>query len=134
VYLPPGRPLDLVVPFSDYADPDTPYMFHCHIPRHEDGGMIGQFVVSETGQTAGTPRPPKATNTITDLTATVTRRRRWPHARPRARLEQIEVEDLKGSAVAAAEPGARSAGRTFEELLRVEGCPSETAEVGLVRP
>ncbi|HEY3001296.1 MAG TPA: multicopper oxidase domain-containing protein, partial [Kribbellaceae bacterium] len=34
VYLPPGRPFELVVPFGDYTDPDTPYMFHCHVLRH----------------------------------------------------------------------------------------------------
>ncbi len=31
--------------FGDYSDPDTPYMFHCHILEHEDAGMMGQFVV-----------------------------------------------------------------------------------------
>jgi FtsP/CotA-like multicopper oxidase with cupredoxin domain len=31
--------------FVDYADPETPYMFHCHILQHEDQGMMGQFVV-----------------------------------------------------------------------------------------
>ena len=38
--------------FTDYADPDTPYMFHCHLLRHEDQGMMGQFVVVEPGQKA----------------------------------------------------------------------------------
>ena len=31
--------------FGEFADPDTPYMFHCHILEHEDAGMMGQFVV-----------------------------------------------------------------------------------------
>ncbi len=30
-----------------------PYMYHCHILRHEDNGMMGQFVVVEPG-TEGT--------------------------------------------------------------------------------
>lgn len=32
--------------FEDFAGP-TPYMFHCHNLMHEDGGMMGQFTVSE---------------------------------------------------------------------------------------
>ncbi len=43
--------------FSDYADPSTPYMFHCHLLRHEDEGLMGQFVVVQPGQT---PRQPPA--------------------------------------------------------------------------
>jgi FtsP/CotA-like multicopper oxidase with cupredoxin domain len=45
VYLPPNRPIDLVIRFGDYADPHTPYMFHCHVLYHEDRGMMGQFVI-----------------------------------------------------------------------------------------
>ncbi len=36
--------------FEDYADPDSPYMYHCHLLRHEDAGMMGQFVVVKPGQ------------------------------------------------------------------------------------
>ncbi|MBK9026145.1 MAG: multicopper oxidase domain-containing protein [Saprospiraceae bacterium] len=32
--------------FEDYSDPAIPYMYHCHIPMHEDDGMMGQFLVS----------------------------------------------------------------------------------------
>lgn len=28
-------------------------MFHCHMLRHEDSGMMGQFVVVEPGEEAG---------------------------------------------------------------------------------
>lgn len=31
--------------FSNFADAEHPYMFHCHIALHEDEGMMGQFVV-----------------------------------------------------------------------------------------
>ena len=47
VYVPPDRQFGLVMPFADYADPHTPYMFHCHVLRHEDQGMMGQFIVVE---------------------------------------------------------------------------------------
>jgi blue copper oxidase len=36
----------LVTKYEDFADATMPYMFHCHILSHEDGGMMGQFVVS----------------------------------------------------------------------------------------
>jgi bilirubin oxidase len=36
----------VLVPTGPYADARQPYMFHCHILEHEDGGMMGQFVVT----------------------------------------------------------------------------------------
>ncbi|MCS5719949.1 multicopper oxidase domain-containing protein [Herbiconiux sp. CPCC 205763] len=54
VYLPPDTEVRLIMRFDDYADPDAPYMYHCHLLWHEDQGMMGQFVVVEPGQGAGT--------------------------------------------------------------------------------
>ena len=31
--------------FDSYTNPETPYMFHCHVLDHEDLGMMGQFQV-----------------------------------------------------------------------------------------
>ena len=53
IFLPPDARVRLALRFTDYADPDTPYMFHCHLLPHEDAGMMGQFVVVEPGQDAG---------------------------------------------------------------------------------
>lgn len=53
VYMAPGRTVRLAMRFTDYADPETPYMYHCHLLQHEDNGMMGQFVVVEPGQVAG---------------------------------------------------------------------------------
>jgi blue copper oxidase len=55
VYLPEGTTVRIVARFADYADPDTPYMLHCHLLRHEDRGLMAQFVVVEPGQQAGHP-------------------------------------------------------------------------------
>lgn len=41
----PRERVRLLLSFKDYADPDTPYMYHCHILEHEDAGMMGQFTV-----------------------------------------------------------------------------------------
>jgi hypothetical protein len=47
--------MKLALRFEGPADPDTPYMYHCHLLYHEDQGMMGQFVVVEKGQRAGQP-------------------------------------------------------------------------------
>ncbi|MGW7271166.1 multicopper oxidase family protein [Streptomyces sp. NPDC054864] len=55
VFLPNGTTMKLAMRFEGPADPDTPYMYHCHLLSHEDGGMMGQFVVVEKGGRAGAP-------------------------------------------------------------------------------
>jgi FtsP/CotA-like multicopper oxidase with cupredoxin domain len=55
VFLPNGTTMKLALRFDGPADPDTPYMYHCHLLYHEDAGMMGQFVVVEKGQRAGIP-------------------------------------------------------------------------------
>lgn len=55
VYIAPNSAVKLALRFDGPADPNTPYMFHCHLLWHEDLGMMGQFVVVEPGGTAGAP-------------------------------------------------------------------------------
>jgi blue copper oxidase len=55
VFLPPGATVRFLARFSDYTDPALPYMFHCHLLRHEDNGMMGQFVVVQPGQAPANP-------------------------------------------------------------------------------
>lgn len=45
LYLAPGDRATIAMRFADHSDPVTPYMFHCHLLAHEDGGMMGQFLV-----------------------------------------------------------------------------------------
>ncbi|HEY6800443.1 MAG TPA: multicopper oxidase domain-containing protein, partial [Agromyces sp.] len=52
-----NREYRLLVRFEDYADPTTPYMYHCHLLWHEDQGMMGQFLVVEPGQAPDLKRP-----------------------------------------------------------------------------
>ena len=42
-----GETVRFITQFTTYANPDVPYMYHCHILEHEDGGMMGQFIVVE---------------------------------------------------------------------------------------
>lgn len=34
-----------ITKFEDFANDSIPYMYHCHMLTHEDGGMMGQFIV-----------------------------------------------------------------------------------------
>ncbi|MFF8282415.1 multicopper oxidase family protein [Streptomyces albus] len=56
VYLPPQETVRLAVPIPEYVDPVTPYMFHCHMLKHEDQGMMGQFTVVKPGTERSAPR------------------------------------------------------------------------------
>ncbi len=45
VVLGPRETVRVQMTFEDFANPDVPYMYHCHILEHEDRGMMGQFLV-----------------------------------------------------------------------------------------
>ncbi len=55
VAVPVGSTVRIALRFDGPSDPDTPYMYHCHLLSHEDEGMMGQFVVVDKGQRAGAP-------------------------------------------------------------------------------
>lgn len=54
-----GETVRFIAKFDDYSDTQHPFMFHCHIALHEDEGMMGQFVVSNT---TGIPEASKETD------------------------------------------------------------------------
>lgn len=56
MHLPTRQVARLAVQIGPHTDPRHPYMYHCHILRHEDAGMMGQFVVVEPGTEAATSR------------------------------------------------------------------------------
>ena len=46
-YIREGETVVVLAYFNDFTDPPQyPYMFHCHILTHEDGGLMGQFIVN----------------------------------------------------------------------------------------
>lgn len=51
-----NKTVTLRITFPDYTDETYPYMYHCHILRHEDQGMMGQFLVVEPGREDEAPR------------------------------------------------------------------------------
>lgn len=48
-----GETVRIIARFTRYADPEVPYMYHCHIMEHEDRGMMGQFLVVEEPKQLG---------------------------------------------------------------------------------
>ncbi len=56
VFVNDGHAVRLAVQFRDYVDAELPYMYHCHLLRHEDNGMMGQFVVVEPGTESSVDR------------------------------------------------------------------------------
>jgi len=40
-----GQTVRFIMRFENFSDPNTAYMYHCHILEHEDNGMMGQFTV-----------------------------------------------------------------------------------------
>lgn len=47
VYIPLGESVSVIAKFDDFASSKYPYMYHCHFSNHEDGGMMGQFLVTQ---------------------------------------------------------------------------------------
>jgi len=46
VLVPAGQgTVRFITKFADFANDSIPYMYHCHMLTHEDGGMMGQFIV-----------------------------------------------------------------------------------------
>ncbi|MGB7448412.1 MAG: multicopper oxidase domain-containing protein [Ornithinimicrobium sp.] len=45
IWIRPQETVRLIMRFTDYTSTSAPYMFHCHTLRHEDLGMMGQFLV-----------------------------------------------------------------------------------------
>lgn len=41
----PDETVRVITKFENYADEDSPFMYHCHNLEHEDNGMMGQFIV-----------------------------------------------------------------------------------------
>jgi len=45
LYIFKDESVQFVAKFDDFASTDHPFMYHCHMANHEDGGLMGQFLV-----------------------------------------------------------------------------------------
>jgi hypothetical protein len=66
VYVPRGESVQVIAKFEDYVSTTNPFMFHCHFLNHEDGGMMGQFVVYDPSLVSDI-RPPVFTGQPRDV-------------------------------------------------------------------
>ncbi len=48
VLVKPQETVRFITVFEDFANDTVPYMYHCHMLKHEDDGMMGQFNVVNT--------------------------------------------------------------------------------------
>jgi suppressor of ftsI len=55
VFIPNGSTVRIAVEFGNHPDPNHPLMYHCHLLRHEDDGMMGQFLLVEPGTESEVP-------------------------------------------------------------------------------
>lgn len=106
----PGERVRFITQFLDFADPDTPYMYHCHLLGHEDAGMMGQFLVIDPAATAiEVPNDRKSIQ----LSAYPDPAVNWStiafEVESRSRV-RIEVYDLLGRSVSVLFDGFRDAG------------------------
>jgi blue copper oxidase len=45
VYVPRDQSVSFIAKFDDYASDTNSFMYHCHMSNHEDGGLMGEFLV-----------------------------------------------------------------------------------------
>ena len=57
VYVPRNAKVSFIAKFDDFASDSDAFMYHCHMSNHEDGGLMGQFLVSKNP--AGIPKNEK---------------------------------------------------------------------------
>ncbi len=43
----PSEKVTFIAKFEDYASSEWAFMYHCHMANHEDGGLMGQFLVEK---------------------------------------------------------------------------------------
>jgi blue copper oxidase len=46
-YIAIGESVSVIAKYDDFASDTNPYMYHCHFPNHEDGGLMSQFLVTK---------------------------------------------------------------------------------------
>ena len=50
LYVPRGESVSFVTKFDDFASDTDAFMYHCHMSNHEDGGLMGEFLVTKDGK------------------------------------------------------------------------------------
>jgi blue copper oxidase len=54
VFVPRDQSVSFIAKFEDFASDTDAFMYHCHMANHEDGGLMGEFLVVEDPASART--------------------------------------------------------------------------------
>ena len=130
----PNETVRFITTFDDFADPDIPYMYHCHFLGHEDAGMMGQFLVIDNKNTsvedAVLPRESIVTSSYPNPFSTQTR---FSYTLPGRSDIRIEVFNVLGQRVKTIFDGVRDAG-TYDLIWKAGNLPSGSYLIQLITP
>jgi len=94
VFVPRNESVSFVTKFEDYASDTDAFMYHCHMANHEDGGLMGEFLVVKD------PTSPAAVAFRTmqehPITAQLTQAAERTHGQP---APEFTAADLNGNAL-----------------------------------
>lgn len=122
--------------FGEFADDVVPYMYHCHFLGHEDGGMMGQFLVRNlSGTTNEEPEAtlPQATSIITNYPNPFDHRTTITYTLTESQPVRLEIYNLLGQQLKTIFDGRRAAG-TYETIWKAHGMASGTYLVHMTTP
>ncbi len=113
VLVEPNETVRFITTFEDFADPEIPYMYHCHLLGHEDDGMMGQFLVVEGTGVDSEPVPelPRDVLTAVSYPNPFVGRATISYFIPEPGPVTIEVFDLLGRRVGNLLDGRRARGQ-----------------------
>ena len=94
VFVSKGDTVVVVAKFMDLADSLHPFMFHCHMINHEQGGMMGQFTVSPS--TVGINEAQSVPFNYTLFPNPASNRLYIQFANPNSRAYYITITDMLG--------------------------------------
>lgn len=130
----PNETVRFITTFDDFADPDIPYMYHCHLLGHEDAGMMGQFIVINNNNTSTEdPTPQSQSISTSSYPNPFTHQTRFAYTLPQRSDMRIEVFNVLGQRVKTIFEGTRGAG-TYELIWKSGNLPGGTYLIQLVTP
>ena len=130
----PNETVRFITTFDDFADPDIPYMYHCHLLGHEDAGMMGQFIVIDNTDTGIEDLASQPRSIVTSSYPNpFTHQTKFAYTLPQRSDIRIDVFNVLGQRVKTVFDGARDAG-TYELIWKSGNLPSGTYLVQLVTP
>lgn len=132
----PDETVRFIGRFEDFADDVVPYMYHCHFLGHEDGGMMGQFLVRNLSGTA-TDEPeqtlPETASLITNYPNPFDQRTTIAYTLTEYQPVRLEIYNLLGQHLKTIFDGQRAAG-TYETIWKAHGLASGTYFVHMTTP